>query len=173
MRERIKMAAPSKKELLPFLGSFGVALLSKIPLTAANTAGTLIVGEKLKDNPDLIALGIVAYALFNAASAYLDYLVLKRDRVSGSAKANTLYRGLTFVFPHSHKFNSVMAEIGTAAMNAIGINPDPTAPVSSIVSIMTGDPTIVIGQRVSDMAINLFSQVPYNIYLYARGNSRN
>lgn len=172
MRERIKAAWPKREEWAPFLGSFGIALLGKVPLAAANTAGIVLLSEKMKEYPDLIPLGIAAYALFSLASAGLDYLVLSRDRVGGSAKANTLYRGLTFALPHQHEFNVIVAELGTVVMNAIGINPDLTAPTSSIVSYLTGDPTIVVAQRVSDMTISLVTQVPYNIYLYSRKRLR-
>lgn len=166
--ERIKTAWPKRKEWVPFLGSFGVALLGKVPLAAANTAGIVFLSEKMKENSDLVPLGIAAFALFSVASAGLDYLVLRRDRVAGSAKANTLYRGLTFLFPHHHEFNAAAAEIGTVLMTTVGISPDPTAPVSTVMSVITGDPTIVVAQRVSDMAINLVTQIPYNIYLYNR-----
>ncbi|MBI4225878.1 hypothetical protein HY612_02085 [Candidatus Roizmanbacteria bacterium] len=168
MRERIKVAIPKRGEWTPFLGSFGVALLGKLPLSAANSAGTVLISEKMKENPELVPLGIAAYALFSLASAGLDYYVLRRDKVGGSAKANTLYRGLTFAFPQRHEFNAIAAEIGTVLMNVVGINPDPTAPISSIVSILTGDPTIALAQRVSDITISLVAQLPYNIYLFSK-----
>ncbi|MBI3620462.1 hypothetical protein HY214_04975 [Candidatus Roizmanbacteria bacterium] len=168
IRERIKSTLLKKDERAPFIGSFAVALLSKAPLAAVNTAGIVFLSEKMRENSDLVPLGITAFALFSLASAGLDYLVLKRDRVAGSAKANTLYRGLTFLFPNRHEFNAAVAEIGATLMTVVGINPDPTAPASTIMSIITGDPTIAVAQRISDMAISLVTQVPYNIYLYSR-----
>jgi len=166
LKERIKAAWPKKEEMLPFLGSFGIALLSKAPLVATNTAGMLLISDQMREYPQLIPLGITAYAIFNLASSSLDYAVLKRDRVSASAKANTLYRVMTFLFPENHRFNAVTSEIGTIAMNIIGINPDLTAPASTVLSLVTGDPIYAVSQRISDMAVSLATLVPYNIYLY-------
>ena len=162
LKERIKAAWPKKEEMLPFLGSFGIALLSKAPLVATNTAGMLLISDQMREYPQLIPLGITAYAIFNLASSSLDYA----DRVSASAKANTLYRVMTFLFPENHRFNAVTSEIGTIAMNIIGINPDLTAPASTVLSLVTGDPIYAVSQRISDMAVSLATLVPYNIYLY-------
>ncbi len=163
LKDRLHAVIPKKEEMIPFLSSFAIALLAKVPLTAYNTAGTLIILEQLKDHPDLVPLGLTAYGIFTILSAALDYKVMKKRRASASAKANTLYRGFTFLLPGRHGLNTALAEISTAAMTVVGINPDPTAAASTFLSLTTGNWNIWLSQRLSDSAMSLVTQVPANL----------
>lgn len=168
MLDRIRAAWPKREEWMPFLGSFGIALLGKLPLTAVNGAATILVAEKMKENEALLISGIAVYALFNILYLGYDYTILKRDRVGSSAKANVLYRGLTLLFPNSHELNVAVAEVVTFAMNVVGINPDLSAAASTVASILTGDLSFVVANRTSDMVVSGATQLPYAIFLKRR-----
>ena len=171
LRERVQAAWPQKGEWWPLVGSFGVALLAKAPISAINTTGGLIIADRMRDSPELVGLALTGYALFNLAAVGLDYAVLRRDRVGGSPKANTLYRALTLAFPKAHEFNAAAAEIGTMVMNLAGLSPDLSAMASTAASVATGDLIWVAPQRTSDMAVTLVTQIPYNLLLWRKGKN--
>jgi len=171
VKERLRAAWPQKGEWLPLLGSFGVALLAKAPISAINTTGGLIIADRMRDNPDLVGLALLGFAAFNLAAVGLDYMVLRRDRVAGSPKANTLYRALTVARPHAHEFNALAAEAGTMVMNLVGFSPDLSAMASTAATVATGDFTWVAAQRTSDMVVTLCTQIPYNLLLLRKGKN--
>ncbi len=173
LRERLIATVPSKEQMKPFLGSFGLALLGKVPATLVNTGGMLFFADKMKDNPDLIPIGLMVYGALSLGSTILDYAVLRRDQVAASAKANTIYRALTFAFPQSHEFNSATAQVGTVIMDLVGISPDPTALYSTLMSLVTGDPIIMLAQRLSNELIKFPPQVFFDSVLWLRGNKKN
>lgn len=172
MNKRLKEALPLGKEFWPFVGSFAVALLGKLPLAAVNSAGMLIIAEKMRENDTLLYAGLIAYGLFNLLYVGYDYIILRRDGVGSSAKANTLYRVLKFLVPNNHEFNAVAAEAGALAMNVVGINPDISAPISTVASAVTGDMTFWAANRMSDM-ISSAPQLLYAFYLKRKGHGRN
>lgn len=168
MLDRIKQVLPKQGELWPFLGSFGLAIVSKAPLALVNGTVTVLLAERLKENETLLSLGLLGFALFNLLYMIYDYPILKRDNVSSSAKANTIYRTMKFFLPNNHEFNAVVAELGATTLNVIGINPDLSAPLSTIASITTGNISYVVAQRISDMVIGGAATLSYAMYLKRR-----
>ena len=172
MFDRLRRALPDRQNRVPFVASYAVALLNKVPQMAINTAGTVFIVERIKENPDLIPLGIAAYAILNGAACAFDGFILNRDGVSGSAKANTVNLGLSVVLPNRRSLNAVLSEAAVYAMNIIGVSPDLSAPATSVMSFLTGDPTYVVAQRLSALAYSFVGQVPYDVLLYFKNRKR-
>ncbi|MEK7154890.1 MAG: hypothetical protein AAB697_02060 [Patescibacteria group bacterium] len=168
MMDRIKQALPKHDELWPLLGSFGLAIASRAPLALVNGTVTVLLAERLKENELLLSLGLLGFALFNLLYMTYDYAILKKDSVSSSAKANTIYRTMKLLLPNSHEFNTVVAELGATTLNVVGINPDLSAPLSTIASITTGDISYAVAQRISDMVIGGAATLTYAMYLKRR-----
>lgn len=172
MFDRLRRALPDRQNRVPFIASYAVALLNKVPQMAINTAGTVFISEIIRNNSDLIPLGIAAYAILNGAACAFDGFILNRDGVSGSAKANTVNLALSVVLPGRRSFNAALSEIGVYMMNVLGISPDLSAPATSAMSLLTGDPTYVVAQRLSALGYSFVGQVPYDVLLYFKNRKR-
>ena len=161
MLKRLTECMPPRSAIKPVAASFGVALLSEACLAGSiNTAATILLAEKMKDKPELIALGIFATALYNVVNTALDYPILKYKHGGGSAKANVLYFGMNILFPKKQNLNVAVAEFGTIALNILGISPDLSGMASNVMSLISGDLTFIMAQRTSSSLVNSVIQLP-------------
>lgn len=165
LKKRVVESVPEPEESKKFMQSVAVAILGRAPTAVINGAFTIALAEKMRDDQGLMMTAIALYALFNTLYHIYDYRILRSTRVGSLIKANVVFRALDFVYPKHDKVNAIGAEIGSTVLNLVGIDPDLSAPAATVASLVTGDPSFLVAQKMSDMVVSGAVHLPFAMYL--------
>lgn len=171
VKRRIGAAIPRREQLIPLLGSLAIPVLLKVPLATAVGLTTLWAIDRFREEPGLVPAAMTVYAINILLTSGLDYSVLRDTGVSASPKVNLIYRLLTLVRPERES-NKVLAEAVNVVANVFGVGLDPSAHISTGLSLVSGDLTYVAAQRVSAMVWGLATETSYAVGLKLNAHRR-
>lgn len=154
MKDRIRHFIPDKKDLAPMGLAFGGNLLAKIPEYFIQGVGTAFLYDKLKENPDLVPIGIAAYGIYTAVSMIVGANTLRKRGFNTAIKNSIFFRGLNSFFPYHENINSYLAETMGAISDILGLNINPVSMSSNALALMTDDPLIIISHRLIAASIS-------------------
>lgn len=146
--------------------AFGVSLLAKTPEYFMQGVGTAFLYEYLKNNLDLVPLGITAYGIYTAVSMIIGANTLQKKGFNASVKNTVIFRGLNSNFPEHKQVNSYISETIGVIIGVLGLNIiNPVSVSSNTIALITGDPLIAISQRFIAASISGTTRLTINLKL--------
>ncbi len=152
VEDRVKQEIPTKEELLPMVIALGVSALGKLPQYALQGAITVVTYELIKQYPQLIPIGITAYALFELLALSVGAETLRKWGFNSGIKSTSFFKGINMISPKHRRLNAYTAESLNVVSNIIGINP--VGMLANLSAIIVGDPVVVLAHRITASSIS-------------------
>ena len=170
LKTRIHRQIPRKEQIKPMVFAYSANVLSKGPeyLAQAILFGTTY--EAIKHHPDLVSLGIAAYAICALPQLVVNSQTLYELGWNAGYKSTTAFKALDIIFPKYKRASSIVAETADQIGNVYGFNV--TGFIAYQASSALGDPVIYLSQRFASILTTGMFGMAINIRLLREARSK-
>ncbi|MFH0773045.1 MAG: hypothetical protein V1922_01925 [bacterium] len=156
LKIRLRSTLPEKDMVWPMLKTIGKSQIAKIPGFALEAIATPLLYEELKENPNIVPIGLLGLAIFSLGSMIVAARSLQVGKYNTSVTSTSVNAIINFFAPNHKQANAYIAEIANELIG-ITVGRNPVAWWSNTESYLNNDINWSIANRISTLPRGLLN----------------